>query len=188
MPASARTTIPPSSSRCATKPMRSPKRERLRAGCTRTAAFRRAGRRQGQYRRRGPADHRGLPGLRLSRRRATRPSVARLRRPARSSSARPISTSSRPALSACARPTAFRAIRSTPRLDPGRIELRLGGRGRCRPCAARARHRHGGLRPRAGHAQQYRRPEAEPRPGLDGRRRAGLPHARLRVGLCAHRR
>ena len=36
--------------------------------------------------------------------------------------------------------------------------------------------------------QQHRRPEAEPRRRLDGRRRAGLPHARLRVGVRAHRR
>ena len=69
-----------------------------------------------------------------------------------------------------------------------RIELGLGGRGRRRPRAARARHRHRRLRPRAGRAQQHRRPEAEPRPGLHRRRRAGLPHARLRLGVRAHRR
>ena len=33
--------------------------------------------------------------------------------------------------------------------------------------------------------QQHRRPQAEPRPGLDRRRRARLPHARLRVGVRA---
>ena len=70
----------------------------------------------------------------------------------------------------------------------GRIELGLGGCGRGRPGSAGARHRHGGLRPRAGGAQQYRRPQAEPRSRLDRGRRAGLPHARLRVGVRAHRR
>ena len=38
------------------------------------------------------------------------------------------------------------------RLDSRRLELGLGGRGRGRPRAAGARHRHGGLRPRAGGA------------------------------------
>ena len=45
-----------------------------------------------------------------------------------------------------------------------------------------------GLRPRAGRAEQHRRPQAEPRPRLHRRRRAGLPHARLRVGVRAHGR
>ncbi len=63
-------------------------------------------------------------------------------------------------------------------LDPGRIELGLGGRGLRRAGAAGARHRYGGLRPRAGDAQQHRRAQAEPRADLDRRRGAGLPHAR----------
>ena len=36
--------------------------------------------------------------------------------------------------------------------------------------------------------QQYRRPQAEPRPCFDGGRRSGLPHARLRLRVRAHRR
>ena len=36
--------------------------------------------------------------------------------------------------------------------------------------------------------EQHRRPQAEPRPRLDRGRRAGVPHARLRVGVRAHRR
>ncbi len=56
------------------------------------------------------------------------------------------------------------------------------------PRAARARHRHRRLGPRAGRAQQHRRPQAEPRPCLDRGRGAGLPHARLRVGVRAHGR
>ena len=57
----------------------------------------------------------------------------------------------------------------------------VGGRAR----AARARHRYGGIGPRAGRLQQHRRPQAEPRSRLDRRRRARLPHARLRVGVRA---
>ncbi len=37
--------------------------------------------------------------------------------------------------------------------DPGRIKLRFGDGCRRRPCADRARHRHGGIRPRASRAQ-----------------------------------
>ena len=59
---------------------------------------------------------------------------------------------------------------------------------RGRPRAARARHRYGGLGPRARGAQQHRRAEAEPRAALGPRRRAGLPHARLRLGVRADRR
>ena len=54
--------------------------------------------------------------------------------------------------------------------------------------AACARHRHRRIGPRAGRLQQYCRAQAEPRHGLDRRRRSRLPHARLRVGLRAHRR
>ena len=45
-----------------------------------------------------------------------------------------------------------------------------------------------GSGPRAGGAQQHRRAQAEPRPRLDRGRGAGLPHARLRVGVRAHGR
>ena len=53
------------------------------------------------------------------------------------------------------------------RSDSGRIEFGLGGRGFRWAGAAGARHRHRRLRPRAGDAQQHRRPEAEPRADLD---------------------
>ncbi len=66
-----------------------------------------------------------------------------------------------------------------------RIELGLGGRGRGGPGRVRARHRYGGLRPRAGRVQQYRRPEADARLAQHARRRARLPHARLRLDLRA---
>ena len=106
-------------------------------------------------------------------------------RPARSFSARPISTSSRPVSSACARPTAFRAICSMPKLIPGGSSsgsaLAVGAGHH----AARARHRYGRIGPRAGRVQQYRRAQAEPRPRFHRRRRARLPHARLRFGLRA---
>jgi allophanate hydrolase len=47
---------------------------------------------------------------------------------------------------------------------------------------------HGGIGPRAGRAWQYGGPEAESRHDFDRRRRSGLPHARLRLGVRAHRR
>ena len=49
------------------------------------------------------------------------------------------------------------------RSDSGRIEFGIGGRRLRRPGAAGTRHRHRGLGPRAGDAQQHRRTEAEPR-------------------------
>ena len=45
-----------------------------------------------------------------------------------------------------------------------------------------------GSGPRAGDAQQHRRPQAEPRPRLHRRPGAGLPDARLRLGVRAHHR
>src|SRR5215468_2897650 len=45
-----------------------------------------------------------------------------------------------------------------------------------------------GLGPRAGGAEQHGGPQAEPRAGLECRRGAGLPHARLRLRARAHRR
>ena len=54
-------------------------------------------------------------------------------------------------------------------------------------CAG-ARHRHRRLGPRSGGAEQHRRAEADARRRLDARRRAGLPHARLRLGVRADRR
>ena len=173
------------SSRCATKPTPCAEARALARRAGRTPALRRAGRGQGQHRRRGPADHRRVPGLRLQRRRPMRPSSRGCARPAPSSSARPISTSSRPALSACARPMACRAIRSMPTLIPGGsssgsavavaaglVPLALGtdtaGSGRV-PAAL---NNIVGLKPSLGLVST-------------ARRRAGLPHARLRVDLCA---
>ena len=73
--------------------------------------------------------------------------------------------------------------------DPRRLELGLGGRGGapawCR-FALGTDTAGSGRVPAA--LQQHRRPEAEPRLRLHRRRRAGLPHARLRVGVRAHRR
>ena len=99
----------------------------------------------------------------------------------------PRSVRDRPGRHALALWRAAQRVRSE--THPRRIELGLGGRGRGGPRAARARHRHRGLGPRAGRAQQHRRPQAEPRARLDRRRRAGLPLARLRLDLRAdHRR
>ena len=135
------------------------------------------------------------PGCRPPRRARISPIRPRLMRPpsracappARSRSARPTSTSSRPAWSACARPTACRATRST-ETHTRRLKLRLRRRGRGGAGAVLARHRHGRLGPRSGGARQHRRTEAKPRCGLDRGRRSRLPHARLRLGVRAHRR
>ena len=70
----------------------------------------------------------------------------------------------------------------------GRIELGLGHRRGAGPGAVRARHRHGGLGPRAGGPQQHRRPQAIGGRGVDQGRGAGLQHARLRLGVRRHRR
>ena len=51
-----------------------------------------------------------------------------------------------------------------------------------------ARHRHRRVGPRAGRFQQHRRAQAEPRTGLKCRRRAGMPHARLRFRHGVYRR
>ena len=72
-----------------------------------------------------------------------------------------------------------------PQSHPRRLEFGLGGRGIGRARAARARHRYRGIRPRAGGAQQHRRPQAEPRADLQRRAGAGLPLARLRLGVLA---
>ena len=108
--------------------------------------------------------------------------------PAPSSSARPISISSRPAWSGVRSPygVAAQSVRCRASSRAARAAARRRGRGR--PRAARARHRHGGLRPRSGRAQQHRRAQAEPWSRLHRRGGAGLPDARLRLGVRAHRR
>ena len=152
-----------------------------------SSALRRAGRGQGQHRRQGPADHRRLSGLRLSagarRDRGGAPARGRRDRHRQDQSR---SVRDRPGRRALALRRAAQSVRCE--AHSGRIELGLRGGGGGGARAARARHRHRRLRPRAGGAQQHRRPEAEPRPGLDRGRGAGLPHARLRVGVRAHGR
>ena len=156
-------------------------------GCRAASASWRAGRRQGQYRRAGHADHRRLPGLLLhagagfdgggetarGRRHHHRQDQSR-------------SVRDRPRR----RPLALRHSRQSDprRSDSGRIEFGIGGRGFRRAGAAGARHRHRRQRPRAGDAQQHRRTEAEPRADLERRPGAGLPDARLHLGVLADRR
>ena len=156
-------------------------------GRYRSPALWRAGRGQGQYRRRGIADHRRLPGLRVRRRQGRdlrREAQAGRRHRHRQDQSRPVRH--RPGRRALALRHAAQPVRS--RAHSRRVELRFGDRGRGRPRSARARHRYRRVRPRAGRAEQHRRPQAEPRPRLHRRRRAGLPHARLRVGVRAHGR
>ena len=95
--------------------------------------------------------------------------------PARCSSARPTSTSSRWARRPRTRRSGRRAIPGGPDARAGRIERRLGGRGRGGHRAARARQRHGRLDPPAGVALRRRRREA------DLRARLALRARRVRV-------
>ncbi len=83
------------------------------------AALRHPGRGQGQHRRQGPADHGGMPGIRLSAGQGRDRRREACARRARSFSARPISISSRPAWSACARPTASPRNLFDAKLIPG---------------------------------------------------------------------
>ena len=149
----------------------------------RAAAVRRAGRGEGQYRRAGPADHRRLPGLCLHARAGfdRGGAAARGRRHRhRQDQSRPVRD--RPRRRALALRHSAQSGPRRPR--SGRIEFGLGGRGRRRPRAARARHRHRRLRPRAGDAQQHRRPEAEPRADLQ-RRAWCRPAARSTASRCS---
>src|SRR5262249_25670199 len=150
----------------------------------RSPALRRTGRGQGQYRHRGPADHRRLPGLRLPAdggRDLRRPPRARRRHRRRQDQSRSIRDRFGRRASALRHPA--QPVQSG--ADSGWLELGLGGRGRRRARAAGARHRHRRLRPGAGRVAEYRRPQAERRPGLGRGRGAGVPHARLRIGAGA---
>ena len=156
-------------------------------GCGGASAVWRAGRGEGQYRRAGPADHGGLPGLLLFARAGFdggRKTARGRRHHHRQDQSRPVRD--RPGR----RPLALRHSRQSDprRSDSGRIEFGIGGRGFRRPGAARARHRHRGIGPRAGDAQQHRRIEAEPRADLQRRAGAGVPDAGLHFGVLAHRR
>ena len=71
---------------------------------------------------------------------------------------------------------------------PGRLQHRLGVGGRRRARAAFARHGYRRIGPRTGRLRQHRRLEAEPRSRLERGRGAGLPHARLRLGVRPDRR
>ena len=101
-----------------------------RVGRAEPAALRRAVRGQGQHRRRRPADHRGLPGLRLSAGAATRPRS----RGCASAGAIVIGKTNLDQFA-----TGLVGVRSPygvprnavrPGAHPRRLELRLGGRGR----------------------------------------------------------
>ncbi len=162
--------------------------ERRRAGGEPLPLLRRPLRRQGQHRRRRPADHRGLPRVRLHAQ-LDAPVVARLRgrRRALPREDQPRPVRHRPRRRALALRDPAQPVRRA--LHPGRLELRLGGRGRGR---ARRASRSAPTRPARGAC-----PAAfnnivglKPTRGVlsTTRRRPGLPLARLRLGLRAHRR
>ncbi len=149
----------------------------------RTAAWR-SRRGEGQHRRRGLAHHGRVPRLRLRRRsrchRRRTPAGSR-RGHRRQDEPRPVRDRSR----RHALTTRRRAQHVRPGVHLRRLERRLGQCSRTRAGAGCARHRHSGLGPHSRGLQQRRWPEADARLAVDGRCRAGLPHARLRVGVRA---
>ena len=70
----------------------------------------------------------------------------------------------------------------------GRLVLGVGGGDGARHRLLRARHRHRRIRPHPCRLEQRRRAEADDRRAVGRGRRAGLPHARLRLHLRADRR
>ena len=101
---------------------------------------------------------------------------------------RPTSTSSPPGSSAPARPTASAPTPTGPGLVAGGSSSGSAvavARGPGRP---RARHRHRRVGTGAGRGQRHRRAQADPGPHQHERRRAGVPLARLRLGLRRHGR
>ena len=153
-----------SSSRCATKPTRSRTRKHLPPNRTPDrAALWRAGRREGQHRRQGTADHRRLPGVRVPAvRRCHLRCPSQARRRDRHRQDQPGSVRHRSRRRTLTLRRAAQPVRSG--AHSRRLEQRIGHRGRRRPCSARARNRHRRLGPRTRRYQQYRRVEAEPRP------------------------
>ena len=150
------------------------------------AAVRDPVRGQGQHRRRRPADHGGLSRLFL-RARALRHGGGEARggrrHPGRQDQPGPVRhRAGRHAL-------ALRrgAQRVPARIHLRRLQLRFRGCGRARPGQLLARHRHRRIGPGAGGTQQHRRIETQPRPDQRARRGAGLPVARLRIGVRAYR-
>ena len=189
LPASGPTTIRRFSSRCATRPRCWPRRGRLRRPVEPTLPlFRHPGRRQGQYRRRGSADHRRLSGLQLS---------PRPRRDSGGAAARSRRAHSRQDQSRSVRDRARRrahALRHRPQSVRSEahsrgLEHRLGARGRVpvsTPLALGTDTAGSGRVPAAfGNIVGLK-----PSRGLVSNAGvgAGLPHARLRFGLCADRR
>ena len=76
----------------------------------------------------------------------------------------------------------YGAVRDATDPEPhlGRVELGLGGGGGARRRRPRARHRHRRVGPGARRVPRHRRREADEGPGACDRRRAGVPHPRVR--------
>ena len=169
MSASASTTIPRSSSRLRDEADALTEAEALSGkDAAQLPLFGVPVRRQGQHRRRRPADHGGLPGLRLYAARGRDRAWRGCAPPARSSIGKTNLDQFATGLVGVRSPYGVPRNAFDPQdLIPGGSSSGLRRRGRGRPRAARARHGYGGLRPRSRRAQQHRRTKAEPRPRFD---------------------
>ena len=140
---------------------------------------------QGQHRHRRRAHHGGLPGLRAHRHRARHGGAPAARsRCAVDGQDEPGSVRHGPGRHALALWAACQRGRRG--AGEWRLELGLGGGGGTGLGGLCAGHGHRRFRPHTGRVQRPGRAQAHAGACAHGWRAAGLPHARLRIGLCAH--
>ncbi len=135
---------------------------------------------QRQYRSRRSPHHRRLSRVRLcaaTQRDGGRETPDRRRHPHRKNESRSIRH--RPGRHPLALRRVLQCVRSA--LYLGRLQLRLGRRGRSSTGQLFSRHGYRGLRTRARRFQQSGRTQTLARPAQHVRRSAGMPHARLRL-------
>ena len=150
----------------------------------RAPALRRAFCHQRQYRPGRPADHRGVSRLCVfarAQRHGRAGAGGRRRYPDRQDQHG--SVRHRTGGHALAARRLFQRVRSAVHL--GRLQFRVGGGGGQGPGEFRARHRYGGVRPRARGVQRTGRAETHARRAQHARRSARLPDAGLRLDLLA---